>query len=190
MTSTMVNAVYPCYYGYYNYLIFHYTGSLIGFTNLGEVNNHLIHFQQEVLNKETSQQMPLAKSMLVIMVQGLCSNFRFPYVQFPCVEVSGDQLFDPFWESVMQLEVAGFKVMGLVCDGLSANRCLFCLHQSVTDDFVYKVQNPYSNDGRQIYFFSDPPHLLKTTRNAWSSDKRNLWVSAYTHACMSIHTML
>ena len=118
--------------------------------------------------------------MLVIMVQGLCSNFRFPYVQFPCVEVSGDQLFDPFWESVMRLEVAGFKVMGLVCDGLSANRRLFHLHQSVTDDFVYKVQNPYSNDGRQIYFFSDPPHLLKTTRNAWSSDKRNLWVSAYT----------
>ena len=82
----------------------------------------------------------------------------------------------------MRLEVAGFKVMGLVCDGLSANRHLFRLHQSVTDDFVYKVQNLYSNDGHQIYFFLDPPHLLKTMQNMWSSDKRNLWVSAYMHA--------
>ena len=51
-----------------------------------------------------------------------------------------------------------------------------------TDEFVYKVQNLYSNDGHQIYFFLDPPHLLKTMRNMWSSDKRNLWVSAYMHA--------
>ena len=30
-----------------------------------------------------------------------------------------------------------------------------------------------------VYFLSDPPHLLKTTRNAWNSKKRNLWVHVH-----------
>ena len=103
-------------------------GSLIGFTNLGEINNHILVFQREVMNDQA--QLPLAKSMLVLMVQGLCSNFSFPYVQFPCSEVNGDQLFDIFWEAVRRLEIAGFRVMALVCDGLSSNRRLFHLHET------------------------------------------------------------
>lgn len=34
----------------------------------------------------------------------------------------------------------------------------------------------YANDGRFIYFFSDPPHLIKTVRNCWASPQRSLWV--------------
>ena len=40
---------------------------------------------------------------------------------------------------------------------------------------VYKVPNPFA-DGREVFFFSDPPHLIKTTRNCWSSSSRSLWV--------------
>lgn len=68
------------------------------------------------------------------------------------------------------------KVRGLTCDGLSANRRFFKLHDP-SSKIVYKVPNPYAEDGRQLYFFSDPPHLLKTTRNGWASTKRRLWVS-------------
>ena len=31
---------------------------------------------------------------------------------------------DPYWEVVRRLELCGFKVMALVCDGLAANRKL------------------------------------------------------------------
>ena len=43
-------------------------------------------------------------------------------------------------------------------------------------EFSFKVQNPFSTDKRFLYFFSDPPHVIKTTRNCWESNKRCLWV--------------
>ena len=48
------------------------------------------------------------------------------------------------------------------------------------DDVLYKVKNPYSPEERYLYFISDPPHLIKTVRNAWASPHRHLWVSAYS----------
>ena len=48
---------------------------------------------------------------------------------------------------------------------------------------VYKTPNIYRL-GNFVYFFSDVPHLLKTTRNAWvnSTEKgsRNLTVISYS----------
>lgn len=137
------------------------------------------------------------------MVRGLFSDLKFPYAQFPCSSVSGDQLFEPFWEAVRRLEKCGFKVMGLTCDGLSANRKLFRMHmhseksskkskshvqpkpttKSTIEEhkskLPYKVANRYAEDDRSIYFFSDPPHLLKTVRNCWANKKRKLWVSLH-----------
>ena len=119
---------------------------------------------------------PLANSMLVIMVRGLFTHLQFPYAQFPCTSLCGDQLFAPFWEAVCQIERCGLKVLGLTCDGLAANRRLFRLHSPEASDLVHKVINPYAADGRHIFFISDPPHLLKTIRNCWENKRRPLWV--------------
>ena len=87
-------------------------------------------------------------------------------------------MYDPLWEAVERLERCGFRVMALTCDGVAANRRLFRLHQKTkTKSITHEVLNPYSTDGRYIYFLSDPPHLIKTVRNGWSSSKRTLWVS-------------
>ena len=51
----------------------------------------------------------------------LFSQLKFPHVQFPCTSLCGDQMYEPFWEAVCQLERCSLKVMGLTCDGLSAN---------------------------------------------------------------------
>ena len=136
---------------------------------MGDINSHLTAFEESLKHSETDLEQ-LANSMLVIMVKGLFSR-----VQFPCSAVRGDQLFQPFWEAVCRLERCGFKVLGLTCDGLSANRRLFKMHQSGTE-LAYKVPNPYATDGRDLFFLSDPPHLLKTTRNCWANMRRQLWV--------------
>ena len=86
-----------------------HTGTLIGFTYLGEVNEHLLKFEHEV-NKISPDDKPLAKSMMTFMVQGLFTSLQFPYAQFPCASISGELLFDPFWEAVYRLERCGFKV--------------------------------------------------------------------------------
>ena len=86
-------------------------------------------------------------------------------------------MYDPVWEAVDCLERCGFRVMALVCDGLTANRKFFRLHNpDIPATEAYKTLNPFADEERYIYFISDPPHLIKTVRNAWASKKRNLWV--------------
>jgi hypothetical protein len=89
-----------------------HTGRLVGFINLGHINNHLLRFEQS-LTKEEEPNDPdpvLAKSMIVFMVKGLFTNLRFPYVQLPCTSIAGEQIFSPFWKAVCHLERMGFKV--------------------------------------------------------------------------------
>lgn len=83
------------------------TGQVIGFVNLGEVNNHLQLFKQSLNDKDDPV---MAKSMMAFMVKGLFTSLRFPYVHFPCTSISGEQIFSPFWQSVFRLEKMGVKV--------------------------------------------------------------------------------
>ena len=66
--------------------------------------------------------------------------------------------------------------MGLVCDGLTANRKFFNLHVPEAKELVHSVPNPYTSEERPFLFFSDPPHLIKTVRNAWENKRRYLQV--------------
>ena len=77
--------------------------------------------------------------------------------------------------------------MGVTCDGNSANRRFFNLHAEEKD--VYKVKNPFTTEDRPLFFLSDPPHLIKTTRNCWASQKRTLWVSMVYLYCnlLAVH---
>ena len=77
-----------------------HTGELVGFTDLGDTNNYIAK-----LERATSEKLePLAKSLLVLMVRGLFSSFQFPYAQFSCSSLTGDQLHHIFWGAVERLE--------------------------------------------------------------------------------------
>eukprot|EP00731_Ephydatia_muelleri_P008781 Em0004g1119a len=54
-------------------------------------------------------------------------------------------------------------------DGASSNRRFFKLHDP-TAKFLHKTLNTHDPD-RYNLLFSDPPHLIKTTRNCWSRCK-------------------
>ena len=69
----------------------------------------------------------------------------------------------------------GVKVLAATADGASVNRRLIKLHEA-SEDVVNKVTNPYAPKGRELFFISDPPHLVKTIRNCWALKARNLWV--------------
>ena len=146
-------------------------GSLIGFSNLGEINNHLLKLENALNGEDMPQQ--LASSMIVLMIRGLFQKLNFPYAQFAVSKLSGDLLMDPVWEAIFRLEKIGFRVLAITCDGASTNRRFWKLHSN--DTFVNKIQNVYSPD-RHIYLFSDPPHILKTVRNSLCNKRRHLWV--------------
>ena len=50
----------------------------------------------------------------------------------------------------MRLELLGFHVMAVVCDGASQNRRFFTLHGKKE---TYKVNNPYAIDDRLIFSY-------------------------------------
>ena len=86
-----------------------HTGELVGFADLGDVNNHLLAFERTVKG-EKKVMPPLAKSMLVLMVKGLFTPLKYAYAQFPCAKLTGGLLFDPFWKAIYRLERMTFKV--------------------------------------------------------------------------------
>ena len=145
---------------------------LLAFINLGDTNNQLLQFETSMSGKE-QQDHELAKTMLVLMVRGLFSNLSFPYAQFSSSDTTkGDLFMEIVWEAVMRLECLGLKVLYITADGATNNRRFFKLHDP-SSPLVHKTENPFDPD-RFVYFFSDPPHLIKTTRNCWS--KNMLWV--------------
>ncbi len=126
----------------------------------------------------------IATHILGIMVRGVFSGLHFPYAHFPTTGVTGATLFSLVWEAIERLERLGFKVVALTGDGASPNRKFFSLHAESQEEICYKTLNPYATEDRFIYFFSDVPHLMKTTRNCWSHSfghgcTRKLWVSIH-----------
>ena len=163
-------------------------GELVGFADIGDVNKHLAEFETH-LEKEAIPAIPMAKSMLVLMVRGLNSGLQFPYAQFPCASLRGDQMFHIFWKAVSRLQRYGFHVMGLTCDGLAANRQLFRLHGPKSNKLVNKAVNPFSVQFPTLLFFSDPPHLLKIIRNCFTSKNRHLWGMFICNMCITLYAV-
>lgn len=155
---------------------------LIGFVDIDDINNHLQAYERSF----TSDKPKLASHMLVFMVRGLFSALEFPYAQFPSSNLSGDALYSIIWECIANLEALGFNVLALTADGASCNRKFFRMHAPCTrgrgrGELIYKTNNIYASEERPIFFFSDPPHLIKTVRNCWSNSfghsyTRKLWV--------------
>lgn len=92
-----------------------HTGELTGFTNLGNINNDLQAIERALTSENADDlklnaKSVLANSVTTFMVRGLLTSLQFPYVYFPCRNISGDLLFDPFWEAISRLERNGFKV--------------------------------------------------------------------------------
>ena len=96
------------------------TCQLIGFTDLGEINNHLDNLDKQCSSNDTSSS--VATHMLMLMVRGLCSCLEYPYAQFATRSITADSLFSIVWESVQCLESSGFRVISLTCNGASSNR--------------------------------------------------------------------
>lgn len=91
-----------------------HSGRLVGFIDLGMVNNHLSRFEESLCGDDDEMGIDaptqLANSMVVFMIKGIFTSLQFPYAHFPCSSLAGEQLFDPFWESVLRMERMGFKV--------------------------------------------------------------------------------
>ena len=93
------------------------SGDFIGFCNMGDINNYLLEVERSVA--EDSTKSDIANSMLVFMVRDLFTPLEFPYAQFAIKDLTGELIFDPFWNVVFHLEMMGLKVISATADGAS-----------------------------------------------------------------------
>lgn len=52
----------------------------------------------------------IAKTMLVLLVRGLCTGLQFPYAQFACKNLKAADMYRPIIEAILRLERLGLKV--------------------------------------------------------------------------------
>lgn len=150
------------------------TGALVGFVDLGNVNADLEQLVADSNEKHTAQK--LADQMLVFMVRAIFKpSLSFPVAHYPSAGLKGQNLYPIVWDVVCALEMYNIPVMSITSDGAKPNRKFYKLCRGDG----YKTPNPFAD--RDVYFFSDVPHLLKTARNCFSnsfahSNSRNMKV--------------
>ena len=83
--------------------------ALVGFHDLGEVNNLLGDMKSGLKHPNTRR--PLAKVMLVFMVRGLFTTINAPYDQFAAATTKGVTLFPLFQQVVCRLTELGLSDM-------------------------------------------------------------------------------
>lgn len=136
------------------------TGELIGYLDLGDPD---INFGTlEKVDK-------IASNALVFFIRGVCTQLKFSLAYFATDGITSFQLMPLFWEAISVLEVScNLWVIASTSDGASPNRRLYRMHKPLDgdagSDVCYRTINLYAPH-RFIYFFSDAPHLVKTTRN-------------------------
>lgn len=97
----------------------------------------------------------------VFMVRGLFTSLKYPYVQFPAASTKGADIFPLIKQAIKHLTRLGLCVVSVTCDGVSDNCRMFYMHNP-DSELSYKTVNVYSDQQEEIFFISDPPHLIKT----------------------------
>ena len=132
-----------------------HTRELVGFIDLDKTGNQLLALEHALLDENPK----LAKYMLVVMVRGACSDFKYPLACYATDGIKSKLKDTIVWEAVEVLEaIVGLKVLYLTCDGASLNRRFFELHG---DDRPAWYRENIMDPTRNIYFISDAPHLTK-----------------------------
>ena len=103
----------------------------------------------------------LATHVLQFFFRSTFFNFDFPCAFFLTRNTTSTQLNRLLWLGVSMLHIYGFDVIISCCDGASSNRSF--IEMNTGDSCKCSCHNPFT--GKPIFFFSDPPHLIKKLRN-------------------------
>ena len=127
-----------------------HTCNLVGFTNIGQINDELDKVQREC--EEDNPPSNVATHMLLFMVRGLCTSLEYPYAHFATTGAIADELYPIVWEAVRRTELCGLNVIAFTCDGASPNHKFFQMHRvGNSKELVYKTKNLCATD-RDIFF--------------------------------------
>lgn len=141
------------------------------------------HAQEGMSSSQETEEREMQKSIVSIpitqmMFLGL-DGFRFPLAVFEMKDIYGYQLYDPFWKSVSELYMYGFRVMYACLDGSEASHSFMhiCLGDKPTS-FVSKSPCLLTD----MVFIVDFAYVLKELRN-------NIMTSGVRQMCTKLLTL-
>eukprot|EP00731_Ephydatia_muelleri_P004426 Em0002g602a len=106
-----------------------------------------------------------AKTMFVLMIRGLFTKLQFPYAQFLCCALKGDQLYDYFWEAVGRVVNCGLKVLS---ESVSKALVLVCGDEcNETSQFVEMMDKFL--DALNVHNYSHGSRALKPFQLPYTS---------------------
>ncbi|KAK3924597.1 Transposable element P transposase [Frankliniella fusca] len=146
------------------------TGQLVGYVNLTEVEEEMKALSDFVSGKTKNEERPVASKILAFMVKGICTKVKDVCAVYTTDVLTKEGLYERVWEVVQKCEIAGIKIVALVCDGSGVNRSFFQMHLPKTElpnGLICDTVNLCAPE-RTLHFISDVPHLLKTIRNSFS----------------------
>ena len=100
---------------------------MVGFCEIGDINQEIENFQATCVDKESSVltiSKNLAKYVNVFIVCGIYKNLENAVGYHTSCGFTDDQLFLMVWEATHILEAVRFKVRTWVCDGATPNSIL------------------------------------------------------------------
>ena len=126
------------------------SGNLIGFVNLGDVNNDIAEFEvswkDDFSLKKASQ--ILATHMFVVMLHAIKQqSFTFPIAQYPSANLTGSSLYPIVWDTIEAIELNDIHVVSITSDSISLN----CNFYVLSADIPYKVENPIEHCNTYIF---------------------------------------
>ncbi len=103
-----------------------HTKELIGFVDLGDPDLNFACFEKAE---------ELATHVLVFYVHGLASDLKFNFAYFATSCLTSFKIMSIFWKAVSILELScSLPVIAAVCDGASANRKFFKMHEKLSGE--------------------------------------------------------
>ena len=153
-----------------------HSGKIIGFVDFGD---------EDINTGTISDANNVATHVMSFHLRTFLGHIKFNLGFFATEGALSFQIYPLFWKAVGLLEMAcNLKVIGAVCDGASPNRKFIKMHSKIDGrgkaDVTYRTINLYDRS-RFIWFFSDYPHLMKTSRNCLLSSgfgdsfSRQMW---------------
>ena len=112
----------------------------------------------------------VASKLLCYMVTGIANGVRSVVACYATADsLTREYLYDKTINEVLgALEMSGMNVLALVSDGAGPNGAFYQMLpplEKTKSGVVFLTRNPYAPE-RPLYLLSDPPHLLKTSRNS------------------------
>lgn len=90
-----------------------HTGELLGYCDIGDINNHLHQLEMDYTHENSSGSLVIGKARINNDCMGLFTSFVFPYASFATSTLTGEQ------KAIMRIEKCSFKVLCLTLDGNS-----------------------------------------------------------------------